>query len=230
MIGWLQGELADPWQLDKRYGLQLRCHGVGYDVQVSHRQWLQLPAVGTPTALHIHASIREDASTLYGFSDKHERDLFRELVAVSGVGPQMALGLLGAMAPSELIQAIVHADLRRLSQAPGVGKRTAERLAVELRSRLQKRFANQLDASSLDAGGAGDGDGDGGPAINLEGASRDEVHLTLGALGYEALEIQRAMRAVAGLGLTGSAGASASSASAEDWIRECLRWLSRDVG
>uniref|UniRef100_UPI00404AC974 Holliday junction branch migration protein RuvA n=1 Tax=Cyanobium sp. TaxID=2164130 RepID=UPI00404AC974 len=135
MIGWLQGELADPWQHDKRYGLQLRCHGVGYDVQVSHRQWLQLPAVGTPTALHIHASIREDASTLYGFSDRHERDLFRELVAVSGVGPQMALGLLGAMAPSELIQAIVHADLRRLTQAPGVGKRTAERLAVELRSR-----------------------------------------------------------------------------------------------
>ena len=228
MIGWLQGELADPWQLDKRYGLQLRCHGVGYDVQVSHRQWLQLPAVGTPTALHIHASIREDASTLYGFSDRHERDLFRELVAVSGVGPQMALGLLGAMAPSELIQAIVHADLRRLSQAPGVGKRTAERLAVELRSRLQKRFANQLDASAFAGGGAGDGDGDGDPAINLEGASRDEVHLTLGALGYEALEIQRAMRAVAGLGLAEGAGSN-SSASPEDWIRECLRWLSRDV-
>ena len=228
MIGWLQGELADPWQLDKRYGLQLRCHGVGYDVQVSHRQWLQLPAVGTPTALHIHASIREDASTLYGFSDRHERDLFRELVAVSGVGPQMALGLLGAMAPSELIQAIVHADIRRLTQAPGVGKRTAERLAVELRSRLQKRFSNQLDAGSFEGDGAGDSDGS--PAINLEGASRDEVHLTLGALGYEALEIQRAMRVVAGLGLAEGAGAgSSASASAEDWIRECLRWLSRDV-
>jgi Holliday junction DNA helicase RuvA len=218
MIGWLQGELADPWQLDKRYGLQLRCHGVGYDVQVSHRQWLQLPAVGSPTSLHIHASIREDGSTLYGFSDRHERDLFRELVAVSGVGPQMALGLLGAMAPRELIPAIVHADLRRLTQAPGVGKRTAERLAVELRSRLQKRFSDQLDASDDAGGGAGDTD----LAIGLEGASRDEVHLTLGALGYEALEIQRALRAVAGLGLGEDAGA-------EDWIRECLRWLSRDV-
>jgi Holliday junction DNA helicase RuvA len=106
-----------------------------------------------------------------------------------------------------------------------VGKRTAERLAVELRSRLQKRFSNQLDASPFEGVGA---DGDGGPAINLEGASRDEVHLTLGALGYEALEIQRALRAVAGLGLAESAGTS-SSASAEDWIRECLRWLSRDV-
>jgi Holliday junction DNA helicase RuvA len=218
MIGWLQGELADPWQLDKRYGLQLRCHGVGYDVQVSHRQWLQLPAVGTTTALHIHASIREDASTLYGFSDRHERDLFRELVAVSGVGPQMALGLLGAMNPSELVQAIVHADLRRLTQAPGVGKRTAERLAVELRSRLQKRFSNQLDASD----GEGVHEGDAAQTIGLEGASRDEVHLTLGALGYEALEIQRAMRGVAGLGMGEGAGA-------EDWIRECLRWLSRDV-
>ena len=98
---------------------------------------------------------------------------------------------------------------------------------MELRSRLQKRFSNQLDASSLEDGGAGDGDGDGGPTINLEGASRDEVHLTLGALGYEALEIQRAIRAVAGLGL---AGGASSSASADDWIRECLRWLSREVG
>jgi Holliday junction DNA helicase RuvA len=230
MIGWLQGELADPWQLDKRYGLQLRCHGVGYDVQVSHRQWLQLPVAGSPTALHIHASIREDSSTLYGFSDRHERDLFRELVAVSGVGPQMALGLLGAMAPGELIQAIVHADLRRLTQAPGVGKRTAERLAVELRSRLQKRFLNQLDASFGGEAGEGVDDGDADLAIGLEGASRDEVHLTLGALGYEALEIQRAIRGVAGLGVIEGAGANGrSNDTAEDWIRECLRWLSRDV-
>jgi Holliday junction DNA helicase RuvA len=85
---------------------------------------------------------------------------------------------------------------------------------------LQKRFSNQLDASGFVGWVTGDGDGDGGPAINLEGASRDEVHLTLGALGYEALEIQRAMRGVAGLGLAEGAGA-------DDWIRECLRWLSR---
>ena len=91
-------------------------------------------------SLHIHHAIRDDAWLLYGFGERHERDLFRELVAVTGVGPQMGLGLLGAMEPGELVQAIVQADLRRLCQAPGVGKRTAERLAVELRTRLQQRF------------------------------------------------------------------------------------------
>ena len=214
MIGWLQGELADPWQQDKRYGLQLRCQGVGYDVQVHQRQWQAMPAAGTLLSLHTHAAIREDGWTLYGFGTRQERDLFRELVAVSGVGPQLALGLLGNLEPMDLVQAIVHADLRRLSQAPGVGKRTAERLAVELRTRLQQRFLGQLEASQGE-----DEIAEGGV---LGDAQRDEVQITLGALGYEALEIQRAIRAVASQVL-------AEGGLADDWIRECLRWLSRDV-
>ncbi|MDA1245808.1 MAG: Holliday junction ATP-dependent DNA helicase RuvA, partial [Cyanobacteria bacterium] len=145
MIGWLQGQLSNPWQQDKRYGLLLDCQGVGYEIQVSQRQWLQLPRVGSALGLHIHLAIRDDAWILYGFGERHERDLFRELVAVSGVGPQMGLGLLGVMDPRELVQAIVQADLRRLCQAPGVGKRTAERLAVELRTKLQQRFLGQLE-------------------------------------------------------------------------------------
>jgi Holliday junction DNA helicase RuvA len=214
MIGWLQGQLTHPWQQDKRFGLMLVCQGVGYDVQVSQRQWQQLPAEGSALSLHIHHAIREDAWILYGFGERHERDLFRELVAVSGVGPQMGLGLLGVLDPSELVQAIVQADLRRLCQAPGVGKRTAERLAVELRTRLQQRFLGQLE-----------GKDDSDPLENgplLPAAGRDEVQLTLAALGYEALEIHRALRAVAAGGLGEAAGA-------EDWIRECLRWLSRQV-
>jgi Holliday junction DNA helicase RuvA len=187
---------------------------VGYDVQVHQRQWQAMPAEGTLLSLHIHAAIREDGWTLYGFGTRQERDLFRELVAVSGVGPQLALGLLGNLEPMDLVQAIVHADLRRLSQAPGVGKRTAERLAVELRTRLQQRFLGQLEASQ-----GGDEIADGGV---LGDAQRDEVQLTLGALGYEALEIQRAIRAVASQAL-------AEGGLADDWIRECLRWLSRDV-
>ncbi len=214
MIGWLQGQLTHPWQQDKRFGLMLVCQGVGYDVQVSQRQWQQLPAEGNAVSLHIHHAIRDDAWILYGFADRHERDLFRELVAVSGVGPQMGLGLLGVMDPGELVQAIVHTDLRRLCQAPGVGKRTAERLAVELRTRLQQRFLGQLE-----------GQDDTDPLANgpqLPAAGRDEVQLTLAALGYEALEIHRALRAVA-------AGGVGEDAGAEDWIRECLRWLSRQV-
>ena len=214
MIGWLQGQLTHPWQQDKRFGLMLVCQGVGYDVQVSQRQWQQLPAEGNAVSLHIHHAIRDDAWILYGFGERHERDLFRELVAVSGVGPQMGLGLLGVMDPGELVQAIVQADLRRLCQAPGVGKRTAERLAVELRTRLQQRFLGQLEGQD-DSDPLADG-----PLLSAAG--RDEVQLTLAALGYEALEIHRALRAVAAGGLGEDAGA-------EDWIRECLRWLSRQV-
>ncbi|MCX5967857.1 MAG: Holliday junction branch migration protein RuvA [Cyanobacteria bacterium] len=216
MIGWLQGQLAEPWQQANRCGALLICQGVGYELQFSPRHWRALPQVGAELALHVHHSIREDGWTLYGFPLRHERDLFRELVAVSGVGPQMALGLLGIMTAEVLVRAIVQADLRRLAEAPGVGKRTAERLSVELRSRLQERFCSLVELpESFDD--LLDG------AVNLpQGAGRDDVQITLGALGYEPLEIQRALRAVAAQGLT-------AAADGDEWIGECLRWLSRSA-
>lgn len=221
MIGWLQGELADPWQQDKRCGLLLVCQGVGYEVQVSQRQWQRLPAVGTRLSLHIHQTVREDGWTLYGFSGRPERELFRELVAVSGVGPQMALGLLGCLEPDALVQAIVQADLRRLCQAPGVGRRTAERLAVELRSRLQ-RFLGALDADPDELATVTDAE--------LGDDHRDEVQHTLAALGYEVLEIHRALRAAARQQALQKGGEEGGEDwTAEDWIRECLRWLSRQA-
>lgn len=215
MIGWLEGRLAETWHHGPRCGSMVVCQGVGYELQLGERHWQRLPAPGTSVAMHVHTSIREDGWTLFGFPDRIERDLFRELLAVGGVGPQAALGLLSTLEPPLLVQAIVAADLRRLCQAPGVGKRTAERLAVELRQRLRDRFAALLvgtlagEDSSLDDGG------------DLpEGEHHDELALTLGALGYEPLEIQRALRAVAGQGLD-------PQAPADDWIRACLRWLSR---
>ncbi|MEB3199021.1 MAG: Holliday junction branch migration protein RuvA [Synechococcaceae cyanobacterium] len=211
MIGWLQGELADPWQQGSRCGLLLICSGVGYEVQLSQRHWQQLPAVGSQLQLHIHHSIREDGWTLFGFPQRQERDLFRELVSVSGVGPQMGLGLLGCLAAEELVLAIVQSDLRQLSQAPGVGRRTAERLAVELRQRLQERFAAWIVLPTEEED----------PQLPLPpSAQRHDLQLTLAALGYESLEIQRALRAVAATGLAADAGDDA-------WIRDCLRWLSR---
>jgi Holliday junction DNA helicase RuvA len=216
MIGWLQGQLADRWQQASRCGLLLVCGGVGYEVQMPRRQWDRLGEAGSALSLHIHQVIREDAWTLYGFASRAERDLFRELVAVSGVGPQMALGLLGQLSCEELVRAIVQADLRLLTQAPGVGKRTAERLAVELRTRLQERYGSggapeDLADLSLTASET---------TQPLADAVRDEVNLTLTALGYEALEINRALRAVAAL-------QSSAIETADDWLRECLRWLSR---
>lgn len=216
MIGWLQGQLADRWHLNNRFGVLLVCSGVGYEVQMPRRHWDQLGGDGSETSLHVHQVIREDSWTLYGFCARHERDLFRELVAVSGVGPQMALGLLGQLSCEELVSAIVQADLRQLCQAPGVGKRTAERLSVELRTRLQARYGESLQLSAADDlqnAEAGDS-----PAEEV----REEVQLTLAALGYEALEINRALRALSlqsqDLGEDGDA-----------WLRESLRYLSRDA-
>jgi len=216
MIGWLQGRPMECWTQGNRSGVLLVCSGVGYEVQMPRRHWDQLGGNGTETSLHVHQVIREDSWTLYGFCARHERDLFRELVAVSGVGPQMALGLLGQLSCEELVRAIVQADLRQLCQAPGVGKRTAERLSVELRTRLQARYGESLQlnaADDLQTGEAGDG-----PAEGV----REEVQLTLAALGYEALEINRALRALSlqsqDLGEDGDA-----------WLRESLRYLSRDA-
>jgi len=222
MIGWLRGQVHTSWQQANRFGVLLETGGVGYEVQLSRRQFAALPPPGSTLTLHIQHTIREDAWLLYGFADRAERDLFRELVAVSGVGPQVALGLLGELQPSQLVRAILQADLRLLARAPGVGKRTAERLAVELRSRLQQRFA-ELAGPELLLDPVADGP-EATAVVGLDASARDEVQLTLSALGYELLEIQRALQAVAAL-----TGAEAPAQDADAWIGACLRWLSRSA-
>jgi Holliday junction DNA helicase RuvA len=216
MIGWLQGHIAEPWQQANRCGVLLICRGVGYEVQLSSRHWQGLPPPGEELVLHVHHSIREDGSALYGFRSRAERDLFRELVAVSGVGPQMALGLIGTLDLPELVQAIVAADLRSLSRAPGVGRRTAERLAVELRKRLQERYPALADGVAMEESTEADFGGT-GPSPGLA----EEVRLTLAALGYESLEIHRALRRVGRQDL--------AEAGAEEWIRACLRCLTESA-
>jgi Holliday junction DNA helicase RuvA len=215
MIGWLQGHLAEPWRQANRFGVLLVCHGVGYEVQLCQRHWQRLPEPGSELVLHVHHSIREDGASLYGFQAREERDLFRELVAVSGVGPQAALALLGTLEPGDLVRAIVQADLRLLTRAPGVGRRTAERLAIELRERVLERFGGLTGAGPGPAAPPE-------PAPAAGGAPPDEgeeVRATLAALGFELLEIQRALRAVA--------AEMAAGENAEAWIGACLRWLSR---
>lgn len=216
MIGWLQGRVTEAWQQAHRCGLLLICQGVGYELLITPRHWRSLPPEGSELAVHVHLSVREDGWVLYGFPDRVERDLFRELVAVSGVGPQMGLALLGSLAPGDLVQAIVSGDLRSLVQAPGVGRRTAERLSVELRTRLQERFAGLI-AVPCPAGE----EPEGGAPLPLA-AGREEVQSTLAALGFEMLEIHRAMRGVA-------AELQPPVDDTEAWIRECLRWLSRSA-
>lgn len=215
MIAWLQGHLHDPWQQANRCGVLVICQGVGYEVQVGQRQWLRLPPTGSQLTLHVHQVIREDGWTLFGFENRQERDLFRELVAVSGVGPQMGLALLGAMELEELVSAIVEGDGRRLSQAPGVGKRTAERLCLELRDKLQQRFGALVQAPSPTASAAS-----GGPPLPADDGKVGELRSLLLAMGYEKAEILGAIQAVAAQGLD-------PQADLERWLGDCLRWLSR---
>ena len=134
MIGWLQGERIDSWVQGGRQGLVIACGGVGYEVQFTSGHRTRLEAERQCTAW-IHQVQREDGCMLYGFLEKRERDLFRTLISVNGVGPQMALALLESCGATALVDAIVEGDLRQLTQAQGVGVGTAERLAVELRDR-----------------------------------------------------------------------------------------------
>jgi Holliday junction DNA helicase RuvA len=107
-------------------------HGVGYEVHISSRTSDSLPPLGEHIALHIHTSVREDAITLYGFPDNAEKRLFLLLNTVSGVGPKLALAILSGLGPADLCAAISLKDMRRLTGLPGVGKKTAERLCMEL--------------------------------------------------------------------------------------------------
>ena len=120
--------------------------GVGYDVQVSLQTQSTLPDEGQDVLLHIHSHIREDAFNLMGFATLDERDLFRMLIQISGIGPRMALNLLSHISPNDFIDTIKRENLKRLTAIPGIGKRTAERMIVELRDKL-KDLALGLSAS-----------------------------------------------------------------------------------
>ncbi len=112
------------------------CAGVGYRLAVSGQTLAQVPAVGQPVVLHTHLVVRDDALALYGFATEPERDLFLMLLGVQSVGPKVALAVLSGAPPRELLGAVASGDAARLRSTPGVGKRTAERIVVELREKV----------------------------------------------------------------------------------------------
>ena len=132
MIGKLTGILSDknPPQV------VVDCAGVGYEVQVPMSTFYNLPATGDKVSLLTHFVVREDAQILYGFGSQAERSAFRELVKISGVGPRTALSVLSGMAVAELAQAVTLQEAGRLTKVPGIGKKTAERLLLELKGKL----------------------------------------------------------------------------------------------
>jgi len=111
-------------------------HGVGYDVMISVPTFSELPQAGTEVALHIHTHVREDALSLYGFLRLAEKKLFEKLLTVSGIGPKLAITILSGMPVDEMLGAIRSGDVARLTRIPGIGKKTAERMVLELRDKL----------------------------------------------------------------------------------------------
>jgi Holliday junction DNA helicase RuvA len=121
--------------------------GVGYDVTISVPTFSDLPAVGTEVALHVHTHVREDAIALYGFLRPSEKVLFEKLITVSGIGPKLAITILSGMPADEMVGAIRGNDLARLTRIPGIGKKTAERMVLELRDKLPQAVPSAVSAA-----------------------------------------------------------------------------------
>ena len=191
----------------------VECSGLGYEIDIPYTTFFHLPETGQEVTLHTHFAVREDAQSLYGFASRLDRNLFRLLISVSGVGPQAGLALMQECKPQELVEAISSGDLRRLCKAQGIGKRTAERLAVELRASIAA-LAGVIPAPSLAEG----------VSSEQMPASGADLEATLSMLGYDDLEIRRAIRAIA----EGADGQPPAGDDQDAWLRGCLQWLSSE--
>jgi holliday junction DNA helicase RuvA len=148
MIGRIQGIVVE-----KNFPLVIvSCHGVGYEIDVPMSTFYPLPRTGEEVTLLTHLVVREDAHLLYGFLTAGERTAFRQLLRISGVGPKVALAVLSGLSVDDLAAAIANEDAGRLTRVPGIGKKTAERLVLELRDKLPKAIGSGR-ADSHDGGG-----------------------------------------------------------------------------
>ncbi len=140
MIGRLQGAILEK----QPPAILIDVQGVGYELEASMTTFYNLPEVGENITLHTHLVVREDAQLLYGFHSLSERQMFRSLIKISGVGPKLALTILSGMSAENFARCILDEDSKALTKLPGVGKKTAERLVIELKDRLQKDSAISL--------------------------------------------------------------------------------------
>jgi Holliday junction DNA helicase RuvA len=178
MIGKLTGTLSDknPPQV------LVDCGGVGYEVHVPMSTYYNLPELGARVSLLTHFVVREDAQILYGFENAQEREAFRQLIKISGVGPRTALSVLSGMSVNELSQAITLQEAGRLIKVPGIGKKTAERLLLELKGKLGADIGAPMGAAS---------------------DAQSDILQALLALGYSDKEAALALKALpAGVGVS----------------------------
>ncbi len=207
MIQYLKGQgISLSKNAQNRWILILEVNQIGYEIQVPqgfapHFQ----PAATEPLQIFTHLQIREEQPFLYGFPTQPERDLFIQLISVSGIGSQLAIALIDTLGLSGLVQAVVMGNVTQLAKTPGVGKKTAERIALELKSKLsQWRQGLGLDVdTSLP-----------------QGTILEDVEMTLLALGYTQMEINQA------IAFLGQDPILQNNLQAEEWIRQAITWLS----
>lgn len=196
MIGRLHGVIIEKRAPD----LLLDVQGVGYELLVSLNTFFAVPNIGESTTLHTHFVVREDTQQLYGFAELGERRLFRHLIKVNGVGPKMALAILSGMSASEFALSVHNNDVATLVKLPGVGKKTAERLVIEMRDRL-----SDIDA---DAGAS-----QGSVTTVAQPGIAEEAESALIALGYKPQDAAKMV----------SRAESSEITSAEQLIRAALK-------
>ena len=202
MIGRLRGVIIEKQPPE----VLLEVGGVGYEVHMPMSCFYDLPELGKEAVIHTHFVVREDAQLLYGFNHKQERALFRELIKTNGVGPKLALAILSGMTATQFVMSVEREEISSLVKLPGVGKKTAERLLVELKDRFKawevvpSMFAlvpNQPDM----------------PAAQVANAESDAVNALI-SLGYKPQEASKAVSAIKDKNL-----------SAEDMIRRALKGM-----
>ena len=195
MIGSLRGRIASkaPPQLTVDVG------GLGYELEAPMSTFFHLPAVGEEVRLLTHLVVREDAHVLYGFATEEERRLFRSLIKVSGVGPRIALALLSGISVSAFAQCVLNEDISALTRVPGIGRKTAERLIVEMRDRLAAPQATP------------------GAPLAAPARAEGEAYGALVALGYRPAEAARLLKAV-----------GPGTHSTEELIRRALQGAARE--
>lgn len=194
MIGRLQGILLEK----KPPQLLLNVGGVGYEVQAPMSTFYQMPDVGKEVVLLTHLVVREDAQILFGFHQEHERSLFRSLIKISNIGPKSALTILSGIEANTFVRCVMDSDTASLSRLPGIGKKTAERLVIEMRDRLADW---QVISINSDA-----------PVATSENATVEDAISALIALGYKPQDARRAVQKI-----------ETPNAKSEELIRLALR-------
>ena len=185
MISWLKGEIVHNWQISTKQGIVLNVGGVGYEIQLLPKQIDKAEALNE-FELWIHQIDREDGTSLYGFIEVNQRDLFREIISVNGIGPQIGMAMLEEFEVPQLVNAIENKESNLLTKTQGIGKRIAERLIVELRNKLQRFTDNDKpiheNKNDIEA--------------NQFSKYIDEIYLILNSLGYVDNEIKESIKII----------------------------------